>query len=70
MPFGLTNAPSTFISKTLDELVEHLYVALNVLRKNKLNENLKKYSSYLEFCCVFSLKGISVNEEKIKAIRE
>ncbi|RDX92793.1 Retrovirus-related Pol polyprotein from transposon 17.6, partial [Mucuna pruriens] len=39
-------------NKTLDEHVEHLHVVLNVLRKNKLNENLK------------NLKGISVDEGK------
>ncbi|RDX75913.1 hypothetical protein CR513_44155, partial [Mucuna pruriens] len=74
MSFGLTNAPSTFMSKTLDKHVEHLHVVLNVLRENKLYGNLKKCSFCLESVVflgfVVSSKGISVDEEKVKAIRE
>ncbi|RDX68177.1 Retrovirus-related Pol polyprotein from transposon 17.6, partial [Mucuna pruriens] len=55
-------------SKTLDEHVEHLHVVLNVLRENKLYENLKKCSFCLESIVflgfIVSSKGISVDEEK------
>ncbi|RDX75477.1 Retrovirus-related Pol polyprotein from transposon 17.6, partial [Mucuna pruriens] len=61
-------------SKTLDEHVEHLHVVLNVLRENKLYGNLKKYLFCLESVVflgfVVSLKGISVDEGKVKEIRE
>ncbi|RDX94989.1 Retrovirus-related Pol polyprotein from transposon 17.6, partial [Mucuna pruriens] len=61
-------------SKTLDKHVEYLHVALNVLRGNKLYGNFKKCSFCLEFVVflgfVVSSKGISVDEEKVKAIRE
>lgn len=54
--------------KTLDE-----HVVLNVLRENNLYVNLKKCSFCLEFVVflgfVVSSNGISVDEEKIKAIR-
>ena len=46
----------------------------NVLRENKLYVNLKKCSFCLEFVVflglVISSKGIRVDEEKVKAIRE
>ncbi|RDX92170.1 Tf2-6, partial [Mucuna pruriens] len=68
MSFGLTNALSTFMSKTLHEHVEHFHDVLNVLRENKLYENLKKYSFFLESIVflgfVKNSKGISVDEEK------
>ena len=55
--------------KTLDE-----HVVLNVLRENNLYVNLKKCSFCLEFVVflgfVVSSKGISVDKENIKAIRE
>ena len=61
-------------SKTLEEHVDHLHVVLNILRENKLYANLKKYSFCLEYVVflgfVISSKGISVDEEKVKAIRE
>ncbi|RDX93040.1 hypothetical protein CR513_24755, partial [Mucuna pruriens] len=61
-------------SKTLDDHVEHLHVVLNVLRENILHGNLKKCSFCLESVAflgfVVSSKGISVDEEKVKAIRE
>jgi len=61
-------------SKTFDEHVDHLHVVLNVLRENKLFANLKKCSFCLESVVflgfVISSKGVSVDEEKVKAIRE
>ncbi|XP_038972043.1 uncharacterized protein LOC120104632, partial [Phoenix dactylifera] len=61
-------------SKTLDEHVNHLHVVLNVLRENKLYANLKKCSfcheSIVFLGFVVSSKGISVDEEKVRAIRE
>ncbi|RDX96732.1 hypothetical protein CR513_20569, partial [Mucuna pruriens] len=61
-------------SKTLYEHVEHLHTVLNVLRENKLYENLKKYSfcpeSVVFLGFVIRSKGISVDEEKVKAIKE
>ncbi|KAH9792722.1 hypothetical protein KPL71_004248 [Citrus sinensis] len=61
-------------SKGLDEHIEHLQSVLTVLRKEKLYANLKKCS----FCTnqivflgyVVSAKGIKVDEEKLKAIKE
>ena len=61
-------------SKTLDEHVEHLKLVLGVLRTEKLFSNFKKCT----FCTdkliflgfVVSAKGIGVDEEKVKAIRE
>ncbi|KAH9744221.1 hypothetical protein KPL70_003601 [Citrus sinensis] len=60
--------------KGLDEHIEHLQSVLTVLRKEKLYANLKKCS----FCTnqiiflgyVVSAKGIEVDEEKVKAIKE
>ncbi|XP_038979137.1 uncharacterized protein LOC108510772, partial [Phoenix dactylifera] len=61
-------------SKTLDEHVNHLHVVLNVLRENKVYANLKKCSfcheSVVFLGFVVSSKGISVDEEKVRAIRE
>ena len=61
-------------SKNIEEHVDHLKKVLNVLRKEKLFANLKK----CYFCMdrimflgfVVSGKGIEVDEEKIKAIKE
>src|SRR5215470_19535225 len=61
-------------SKTLDEHIDHLRAVLNVLRAESLFGNLKKCS----FCTnqiiflgyVVSAKGIEVDEEKVKAIKE
>ncbi|RDX94082.1 hypothetical protein CR513_23572, partial [Mucuna pruriens] len=61
-------------SMTLGEHVEHLHAVLNILRENKLYGNLKKCSFCLESVVflgfVVSSKGISVDEEKVKAIKE
>ncbi|KAK2450150.1 hypothetical protein QL285_009284 [Trifolium repens] len=61
-------------SKTLGEHVEHLQAVLKVLRENKLYAYLKKCSFCLESVVflgfVISSKGVSVDEEKVKAIRE
>ncbi|RDX66637.1 Retrovirus-related Pol polyprotein from transposon 17.6, partial [Mucuna pruriens] len=55
-------------SNTLDDYVEYLHVVRNVLRENKLYENLKKCSFCLEFVVILSFvvssKGRSVDEEK------
>ena len=61
-------------SKNLDEHVEHLHSVLKVLRENKLYANLKKCSFCMESIVflgfVDSSRGISVDEEKVKAIRD
>jgi hypothetical protein len=61
-------------SKDLNEHINHLQCVLDVLRKEKLYANLKKCS----FCMkkvvflgyVISAKGIEVDEENVKAIKE
>ena len=61
-------------SKNLDEHIDHLHCVLNVLRKEKLYANLKKYSFCMDKVVflgyVVSAKGIEVDEEKVKAIKE
>ncbi|KAK4841993.1 hypothetical protein QYF36_013953 [Acer negundo] len=61
-------------SKNLDEHVEHLKLVLGVLRAEKLFANLKK-CTFCTYKLVFlgfvvSAKGIGVDEEKVKAIKE
>uniref|UniRef100_A0A2N9J0J0 RNA-directed DNA polymerase n=1 Tax=Fagus sylvatica TaxID=28930 RepID=A0A2N9J0J0_FAGSY len=55
-------------SKSLDEHVDYLHCVLAILRKEKLNVNLKKCSFYLDKVVflgyVVSAKGIAVDEEK------
>ncbi len=61
-------------SKNLEEHVLHLRYVLEILRKEQLYANLKK----CVFCMdklvflgfVVSSKGVEVDEEKVKAIRE
>ena len=61
-------------SKSVDEHVKHLNVVLEVLRKESLYANLKKYT----FCTnqvtflwyMVSEQGIHVDQSKIKAIEE
>ncbi|XP_074555934.1 uncharacterized protein LOC141811777 [Curcuma longa] len=61
-------------SKNLDEHLNHLQKVLLVLRNEKLYANLQKCSfctSQIEFLgYIVSAKGIAVDEEKVKAIRE
>ena len=61
-------------SKSLDEYIDYLHCVLDVLRKEKLYANLKKCSFCLDKVVfhgyVVSAKGITVDEEKMKAIKE
>ena len=61
-------------SKSLYEHIGHLHCVLDVLRKEKLYANLKKCSFCLDKIVflgyVVSTKGIMVDEEKVKAIKE
>jgi hypothetical protein len=61
-------------SKDLNEHINHLQCVLDVLRKEKLYANLKKCSFCMEKVVflgyVISTKGIEVDEEKVKAIKE
>ena len=60
--------------KSLDEHIEHLHCVLAVLRKEKLYANLKECSFCLDKVVflgyVVSAKRITVDEEKVKAIKE
>ena len=61
-------------SKNLDEHINHLQCMLAVLRKEKLYANLKKCSFCMDKVVflgyVVSAKGIEVDEENVKAIKE
>uniref|UniRef100_A0A2N9EMT7 Reverse transcriptase n=1 Tax=Fagus sylvatica TaxID=28930 RepID=A0A2N9EMT7_FAGSY len=61
-------------SKSLGEHIDHLHCVLTVLRKEKLYANLKKCSFCLDKVVflgfVVGAKGIAVDEEKVKAIKE
>jgi hypothetical protein len=61
-------------SKSLDEYIEHLHCVLPVLRKEKLYDNLKTCSFCLDKVVflgyLVSGKGLAVDEEKVKAIKE
>jgi hypothetical protein len=61
-------------SKSLDEHIDHLHCVHTVLRKEKLYANLKKCSFCLDKVVflgfVVGAKGITVDEEKVKAIKE
>jgi hypothetical protein len=61
-------------SKSLDEHIEHLHYVLPVLRKEKLYANLKTCSFCLDKVVflgyLVSGKGLAVDEEKVKAIKE
>jgi hypothetical protein len=62
------------LSKVLNEHINHLQCVLDVLRKEKLYANLKKCCFCMEKVVflgyVISAKGIEVDEEKVKAIKE
>ena len=59
-------------STCLDEHKLHVKAILEVLRKEKLYANLKKYTFCIDkvvfLCFVVSVHGIKVNDEKVKAI--
>jgi hypothetical protein len=61
-------------SKSLDEHIEHLHCVLAVLRKEKLYANLKICSFCLDKVVflgyLVSGKGLAVDEEKVKAMKE
>ena len=61
-------------NKNLDEHINPLQCVLAVLRKEKLYANLKKCSFCMDKVVflgyVISAKGIEVDEEKVKAIKE
>jgi hypothetical protein len=61
-------------NKSLDEHIDHLNCVLDVLRKEKLYANVNKCSFCLDKIVflgdVVSVKGIAVDEEKVKAIKE
>jgi len=61
-------------SKTLEEHVRHSQSVFTVLRENKLYVNLKKCTFCMETVVflgfVVGAHGISVDEDKVKAIRE
>ena len=61
-------------SKNLDEHINHVHCVFAVLRKEKLYANLKKCSFCMDKVVflgyVVSAKGIEVDEEKVKAIKE
>ena len=61
-------------NKNLDKHINHLHCVLTVLRKEKLYANLKKCSFCMDKVVflgyVVSAKGIEVDEEKVKAIKE
>ena len=61
-------------SKNLDEHINHLHCVLTVLRKEKLYANLRKCSFCMDKVVflgyVVIAKGIEVDEEKVKAIKE
>jgi hypothetical protein len=61
-------------NKSLDEHIEHLHCVLPVLRKEKLYANLKTCSFCLDKVVslgyLVSGKGLAVDDEKVKAIKE
>ena len=61
-------------SKNMKEHIKHLKSVLEILRKEKLFANLKKCTFCMDKLVflgfVVSNKGIEVDEEKVKAIKE
>jgi hypothetical protein len=61
-------------SKSLDKHVEHLHCVVSVLKKEMLIPNLKKYTFCKEkivfLSYVVSVKGIKMDNEKVKVIKK
>ena len=54
--------------------MKHLHVVLSVLTEHQLYTNLKKCMFFMEFVVILRFvvgaQGISVDEEKVRAIRD
>src|SRR5262249_35067613 len=61
-------------SNNQNDHVKHLHAVLNVFRENQLYANLKKCTFCMESIVflgfIVSSQGVSVDEEKVKAIRD
>ncbi|XP_024015974.1 uncharacterized protein LOC112089223 [Eutrema salsugineum] len=74
MPFGLTNAPAAFMKMMNETHQSHLRAVLQRLRDQKLYAKLSKCSFWQRSIGflghIFLYQGVSVDPEKIKAIKE